>query len=34
MKLADKYLNLYGTTTKVANYYLGCTGDKNIALLS
>jgi hypothetical protein len=30
MELADKYLNIYDTMTKVANYYLGLTCDKNI----
>jgi hypothetical protein len=30
MGLADKYLNSYDTMRKVASYYLGLTGDKNI----
>jgi hypothetical protein len=30
MKWADKYLNTYYTMTKVANYYLGVTGDKKL----
>jgi hypothetical protein len=30
MEWADKYVNLYDTMTKVTNYYLGLTKDKNI----
>jgi hypothetical protein len=30
MALADKYLKSYDTMTKVGNYYLGLTCDKNI----
>jgi hypothetical protein len=30
MEWADKYLNTSDTITKVVNYYLGLTGDKNI----
>jgi hypothetical protein len=30
MEFADKYLSLYDTMTKVANYYLELTKDKNI----
>jgi hypothetical protein len=30
MEWVDKYLNSYNTITKIANYCLGFTGDKNI----
>jgi hypothetical protein len=30
MEWADKYFNSYDTMTRVENYYLGLTGDKNI----